>query len=64
MLDALKGLFEQSGFGSLYNAEEPFEYFGITSSFDFGTIIMILVSCLSGGRDSCTRLQRGALRFG
>ncbi|MBR5286922.1 MAG: sodium ion-translocating decarboxylase subunit beta, partial [Clostridia bacterium] len=46
MLDALKGLFEQSGFGSLYNAEEPFEYFGIQSSFDFGTIIMILVSCL------------------
>lgn len=46
MLDALKGLFEQSGFGNLYNAEEPFEYFGIQSSFDFGTIIMILVSCL------------------
>ena len=46
MLDSLKGLFDQSGFGSLYNAEEPFEYFGITSSFDFGTIIMLLVSCL------------------
>ncbi len=46
MLDALKGLFEQSGFGNLYNAEEPFEYFGIQSSFDFGTIIMLLVSCL------------------
>ena len=46
MLDALKGLFEQSGFGNLYNAEEPFEYFGITSNFDFGTIIMLLISCL------------------
>ncbi len=46
MLDALMGLFEQSGFGSLYNAEEPFEYFGIKSNFDFGTIIMLLVACL------------------
>ncbi len=46
MLDALKGLFEQSGFGSLYNAETPFEYFGIQSNFDFGTIIMLLVSCI------------------
>ncbi len=46
MLDALKGLFDSSGFGALYNAEEPFEYFGIKSSFDFGTIIMILISCL------------------
>ena len=46
MLDALKGLFNSSGFGALYNAEEPFEYFGIKSSFDFGTIIMLLVACL------------------
>ncbi len=46
MFEALKGLFEQSGFGSLYNAEQPFEYFGITSSFDFGTIIMLLVACV------------------
>ncbi len=46
MLEALKGLFGQSGFGNLYNAEEPFEYFGIKSNFDFGTIIMLLVACL------------------
>ena len=46
MFEALKGLFSQSGFGSLYNAEQPFEYFGITSNFDFGTIIMLLVACL------------------
>ncbi len=46
MKDALFGLFEQSGFGSLYNADQPFEYFGIKSSFDFGTIIMLLVACL------------------
>ena len=46
MFEALKGLFEQSGFGNLYNAEEPFEYFGIKSNFDFGTIIMLLVACL------------------
>ena len=46
MLEALKGLFSQSGFGNLYNAEEPFEYFGIKSNFDFGTIIMLLVACL------------------
>ncbi len=45
MLDALKGLFEQSGFGSLYNAETPFEYFGVQSNFDFGTIIMLAVAC-------------------
>ena len=45
MLEALKGLFGQSGFGNLYNAEEPFEYFGIKSNFDFGTIIMLLVAC-------------------
>jgi oxaloacetate decarboxylase beta subunit len=30
----------------LYNAETPFEYFGITSNFDFGTIIMLVVACL------------------
>ncbi len=46
MKDALFGLLEQSGFGCLYNAEQPFEYFGIKSSFDFGTIIMLLVACL------------------
>ncbi len=46
MKDALLGLLEQSGFGNLYNAEQPFEYFGIKSSFDFGTIIMLLVACL------------------
>ncbi len=46
MKEALLGLFEQSGFGCLYNAEQPFEYFGIKSSFDFGTIIMLLVACL------------------
>ncbi len=45
-MDALKGLFEQSGFGNLYNADVPFEYFGIKSNFDFGTIIMLLVACL------------------
>ena len=46
MLEALKGLFEQSGFGSLYNATEPFEYFGIQSNFDFGKIIMIVIACV------------------
>ncbi|MBE6691751.1 MAG: sodium ion-translocating decarboxylase subunit beta [Ruminococcaceae bacterium] len=46
MLEALKGLFEQSGFGNLYNAEVPFEYFGIQSNFDFGTIIMLVVACV------------------
>ncbi len=46
MIEALKGLFEQSGFGSLYNASEQFEYFGVKSNFDFGTIIMLLIACL------------------
>ncbi len=46
MFEALKGLFEQSGFGNLYNAEVPFEYFGLKSSFDFGTIIMLAIACL------------------
>jgi len=44
-MEALKGLFEQSGFGNLYNATEPFEYFGIKSAFDFGTIIMLVIAC-------------------
>ena len=46
MLEALIGLFEQSGFGNLYNAEVPFKYFGIESNFDFGTIIMLAVACV------------------
>ena len=46
MFEALKGLFGQSGFGALYNAEEPFELFGFPTNFDFGTIIMLLIACV------------------
>ncbi len=45
MLDALKGLFESSGFSYLYDAEKTFTYFGLESHFDFGTVIMLVIAC-------------------
>ena len=55
ILNAFKNLWESTGFSALYNPEEPFTYFameqpfefaGITSAFDYGTIIMLALSCV------------------
>ncbi|MBR4798668.1 MAG: sodium ion-translocating decarboxylase subunit beta, partial [Clostridia bacterium] len=40
MLDALQGLFNGSGFSSLF---KPTEYWGISFSFDIGTLIMYVI---------------------
>ncbi len=45
MLDALKGLFESSGFSYLYNEEKIFDLFGWKTNFDFGTVIMLIIAC-------------------
>ena len=55
ILNAFKNLWESTGFSALYNPEEPFTYFameepfefaGFTSAFDYGTLIMLLISCV------------------
>ena len=44
ILSALKGLWESSGFGTMFSG--TYEYWGLEFPFDIGTLIMLAISCV------------------